>query len=489
ATLPLSAVEAQARYRRLRELTSGCVERPATPPRTASDRIDAVLTHRLWGTLVFAGAMLLLFQSIFRWATPAMDAIDALFGVAGDALAAALPEGALASLLVDGVVGGVGAVVIFLPQILLLFLFLGVLEDCGYMARAAFLMDRLMARVGLSGKSFIPMLSGFACAVPAVMATRVIEDRRDRLATILVAPLMTCSARLPVYAILIAGFIPDRELLGGALDLKALTLLGLYALGIVAAMGCALLFKRTLLRGPPPPFLLELPSYKWPAPGVLAARLLDRAKAFLLRAGTIILAVSILVWAAAYFPRDEALAARFAAERSAITVPEPAATPGDAEPAAAALLAAIDAREAAAHLEQSLLGRVGRSIEPLFTPLGWDWRITVSTLASFPAREVIVATLGTVFALGDGVDEESPDLRAALAAARRPDGTPLFTLPVALSVMVFFALCCQCAATVATIRRETRSHGFAWFTFGYMTVLAWVSAAATFQLARWMSQA
>jgi len=322
-----------------------------------------------------------------------------------------------------------------------------------------------------------------------VMATRVIEDRRDRLATILVAPLMTCSARLPVYAILIAGFIPDRELLGGALDLKALTLLGLYALGIVAAMGCALLFKRTLLRGPPPPFLLELPSYKWPAPGVLAARLLDRAKAFLLRAGTIILAVSILVWAAAYFPRDEALAARFAAERSAITVPEPAATPGDAEPAAAALLAAIDAREAAAHLEQSLLGRVGRSIEPLFTPLGWDWRITVSTLASFPAREVIVATLGTVFALGDGVDEESPDLRAALAAARRPDGTPLFTLPVALSVMVFFALCCQCAATVATIRRETRSHGFAWFTFGYMTVLAWVSAAATFQLARWMSQA
>jgi ferrous iron transport protein B len=491
-TTPLSAVEAQARYRRLRELTAGCIERPATPRRTASERIDAVLTHRFWGTLIFAGAMLLLFQSIFRWATPAMDAIDALFASLGEALGSALPEGALSSLLIDGVVGGVGAVVIFLPQILLLFLFLGVLEDCGYMARAAFLMDRLMERVGLSGKSFIPMLSGFACAVPAVMATRVIEDRRDRLATILVAPLMTCSARLPVYAILIAGFIPDRTLLGGAIDLKAMTLLGLYALGVVAAMGCALLFKRTLLRGPPPPFLLEMPSYKWPAPRVLAARLLDRGKAFLFRAGTVILAISVLIWAAAWFPRDEELAARFEAERAAVSARLQTTLPGQdsiaGEEAATAAMAEIDAREAAAHLEQSVLGRTGRFLEPLFHPLGWDWRITVSALASFPAREVIVATLGTVFALGDGVDEESPDLRAALQSARRSDGTPLFTLPVALSVMVFFALCCQCAATVATIRRETKSFGFAWFTFGYMTALAWIAGTVTYQVAAWASR-
>jgi len=477
ATPPLSAVEAQGRYRWIRALVAGCVERPATPPVSWSDRIDAVLTHRVWGSLAFAGAMLLLFQSIFRWAQPAIDAIDALFSAAGSAIATRLPEGALASLLVDGVIGGVGAVVVFLPQILLLFLFLGLLEDCGYMARAAFLMDRLMARVGLSGKSFIPMLSGFACAVPAVMATRVIEDRRDRLATILVTPLMTCSARLPVYTILIAGFVPARTLLGGLVDLSALTLLGLYVLGIVTAMACALLFKKTLLRGPPPPFVLELPSYKWPSPRVIGLRLLDRAKAFLLRAGSVILAMSIVIWAAGYFPRDAAQERRFAAERAAIEARGPSE-------AVAAELVAFDEATAAAHLEQSALGRVGRALEPAFAPLGWDWRITVASLASFPAREVVLATLGTVFSLGSDVDEQSTDLRATLQTATRPDGSPLFTLPVALSLMVFFALCCQCGATVATIRRETGSWGWAWFTFGYMTALAYAGSCAIYHVAR-----
>ncbi|MSR45688.1 MAG: ferrous iron transport protein B [Planctomycetes bacterium] len=483
AMVPLSAIEAQGRYRWIKQLTAGCIERPATPLPNWTDRIDGVLTHRVIGTLVFAGAMLLLFQAIFRWATPAMEAIGSSFKWLASTISAELPEGALTSLLVDGAIGGVGAVVVFLPQILLLFLFLGLLEDCGYMARAAFLMDRLMTHVGLSGKSFIPMLSGFACAVPAVMATRVIEDRRDRLVTILVTPLMTCSARLPVYAILIAGFVPARRVFG-VLELPALTLLALYALGIVTAMACAFVFKRTLLRGPPPPFVLELPSYKWPSPRMLAAQLLDRAKAFLQRAGTVILAMSLVIWAAGYFPRDAAMAAGFNAERAAIRA-HPAGSGADAIELDAIALAAIDAREAALHLEQSALGRCGHAVEPLFAPLGWDWRITVAALAAFPAREVVVSTLGTVFSLGHGVDEGSTDLRDALASAQRTDGSPLFTLPVALSVMVFFALCCQCGATIATIRRETQSWKLAWFTFGYMTVLAWVGAFATFKVAGW----
>jgi ferrous iron transport protein B len=379
-----------------------------------------------------------------------------------------MPEGALRSLLVDGVVGGVGSVVAFLPQILLLFLFLGILEDCGYMARAAFLMDKVMASVGLSGKSFIPMLSGFACAVPAVMATRVIENRRDRLATMLVTPLMTCSARLPVYAVMISAFVPQRTVLGGWVRLSALTLLSLYLLGIVTAVAMAFLLKRTLLRGPAPPFVMELPSYKVPSLRVLLQRLRERAVAFLARAGTVILAMSIVVWALAYFPHGE----------------RPAVAPNAAH--VAAVTADDDVAARAAQLEGSALGRVGHALEPVFRPLGWDWRITVATLASFPAREGVVATLGTIFNLGDA--ENDPEgLERALAKARRADGSPLFTLPVALSVMVFFALCCQCGATVATIRRETNSWGWAWFTFGYMTLLAYGASLVVFQGSRWFA--
>ena len=359
----------------------------------------------------------------------------------------------------------------FLPQILLLFLFLAILEDCGYMARAAFLMDRLMSRCGLSGKSFIPMLSGFACAVPAVMATRVIENRRDRLATILVTPLMTCSARLPVYTLLIAAFIPTTALAGGWLGVQALTMFGLYLVGIVAAVAMAWLFKRTLLAGPPPPFVMELPSYKVPTAAAVFHRLRSSAQSFLVRAGTIIFAVTIVVWALAYFPHPDSIHARYEAARAA-------------DPAAAQVL---DQAEAAEYLEQSLLGRMGHGIEPAFEPLGWDWRLSVATLASFPAREVIVATLGTLFSLGTEVDEESADLRQVLQEARWPDGRALFTIPVALGVMVFFALCCQCGATVATIRRETHSWGWAWFTFGYMSVLAYVGAWLTYSLGTWWS--
>jgi ferrous iron transport protein B len=476
--IPLSAVEAQSRYRWIRQIVAGCVRRDEHPPASWTDRLDAVLTHRVLGTLVFAAAMLLLFQSIFAWAAPAKDGIDATFRWFGHGVESLLPDGALRSLLIDGVVAGVGGVVSFLPQILLLFLFLGVLEDCGYMARAAFLMDKVMSRVGLSGKSFIPMLSGFACAVPAVMATRVIENRRDRLATMLVTPLMTCSARLPIYAVMIAAFVPRRSVAGGLIGLPALTLLSLYLLGIGTAVAMAFVFKRTLLRGPPPPFVMELPSYKWPAPRVLALRLWERTVAFIARAGTVILAMSVVVWALAYFPRT---ARHEIAAAPPAALAAPAATARTDDGAAVAIDPAAAA--AAAQLEGSALGRVGHMLEPAFEPLGWDWRITVAALASFPAREIVVATLATIFSLGDR-EGDPQGLQRALEQARRADGSPLFTLPVALSVMVFFALCCQCGATIATIRRETNSWRWAAFTFAYMTVLAYGAGIAVFQVGR-----
>ena len=467
---PLSALEAQSRYRWIRATIQDSVQRGAAPT-SWSDRIDRVLTHRVLGTLVFAATMLLLFQAIFSYATPLMDAIDAGFGALGGLVAGVLPEGAMRSLLVDGVVGGVGGVVIFLPQILLLFLFILVLEDCGYMARAAFLMDRLMSFCGLSGKSFVPMLSGFACAIPAVMGTRVIENRRDRLATILVAPLMTCSARLPVYAILIAAFIPDQPV-GGVLGLQALTLLGLYVLGVVTAMAMAWLFKKTILRGPTPPFVMEMPSYKWPQPRSVLLRLYERGRAFVVRAGSVILAITVVVWALAYFPRSAGIAEEFDQRRVQL----------EQQGAAEAELAELDGQQRARYLEESLFGRMGKAFEPAFEPLGWDWRITMASLASFPAREVVVATLGTVYSLGEDVDEESPQLATAMQKSTWPDGRRVFNIPVALSLMVFFALCCQCGATVATIRRETNSWGWAWFAFTYMTALAYCGALLTYQI-------
>jgi ferrous iron transport protein B len=474
ADVPLSAREATSRYRWIRQLVGHCLQRDPEGDDHRTERIDAVVTHKVFGLLLFALTMLLLFQSIFTWAGPLMDAINAGFGWLGKSAGSLLPEGALQSLLVDGVIAGVGAVVIFLPQILLLFLFLAILEDCGYMARAAFLMDRLMSRCGLSGKSFIPMLSGYACAVPAIMAARVIENRRDRLATVLVTPLMTCSARLPVYAVLIGAFVPAHSYLGGWLGLQALTMFGLYLLGVVTAVAMAWLFKKTLLAGPTPPFVLELPSYKWPAARSVLLRLYEAARAFLVRAGTVILAVTIVIWALAYFPHPAEIAQDYEAQRASLQ----ANTPEELEEKRTSLHHA----ESAAYLEQSLFGRAGHAVEPVFRPLGWDWRLSMATLASFPAREVILATLGTIFSLGADVDEESEDLSSSLQAATWPDGRPLFALPTALSVLVFFALCCQCGATVATIRREANSWGWAIFTFVYMTALAYGAALFTYQV-------
>ncbi|NQT16722.1 MAG: ferrous iron transport protein B, partial [Planctomycetes bacterium] len=474
----------------------GVVTRSGESKVSRTDRIDRLLTHPVWGMIIFAVVMVVVFQSVFMGAGPFMAAIDHLFDAIGGWVESVMAEGALRSLLVTGVIGGVGGVVAFLPQILILFLFIAVLEDCGYMARAAYLMDKMMVRVGLNGKSFIPMLASFACAVPGIMAARVIENERDRLTTILVAPLMTCSARLPVFAVLIGAFIP-RQAYFGVLSLQGLTLGGLYALGILSAVVVALLLKRTILRGQTPSFVMELPSYKRPSTRTILARVAERGWVFLNTAGTIILAVSILVWAALYFPHNaDVVEAPFRAEQERLTA-ELGQLDDDApgREALAEQLAQVDRDVAGAYQRQSLLGRAGRLVEPVFRPLGWDWRISCAVIASFPAREVVVATLSVTYNLGEEVDSEPEDgsdgsltkLEKALRSATL-DGSDqkVFNIPVALSIMVFFTLCAQCAATLAVIRRETNSWRWPLFTFGYMTTLAYLGALVTYQVGMWI---
>lgn len=487
AGFPVPAVEAMARYSWVEKVLAGVVTRPVQRQATRGDTLDRVLTHRVWGTLIFMVLMAIVFQAVFTWAGPLMEIIDAGAGALGELVSSIVPEGALQSLLVDGVIAGVGGVLVFLPQIFILFLFLAILEDCGYMARAAYLMDRLMVRVGLSGKSFIPLLSSFACAIPGVMATRVIENRRDRLTTILIAPLMSCSARLPVYTVLIAAFIPERSYLGGVLNLQGMTMLAMYAVGVVAAVVVAWLLKRTLLRGATPPFVMELPPYKWPSAGTVVYRMFDRGWAFVRRAGTLIVAVSIVVWASLYFPRDEQAVEGMYEPRIAAIEAQLETTPLDdaRREELAAERAAIEGEMAGEHQRRSYLGQLGRLVEPVVRPLGWDWRIGCAAIASFPAREVVIATLGIIYNLGDvdlDDDEASTNLQAALQQATW-DGSdrPVYNLPVALSIMVFFALCAQCAATLAVIKRETNSWRWPLFTFAYMTVLAYLGALVTYR--------
>jgi ferrous iron transport protein B len=438
-------------------------------------RADHLLSHPLLGSLLFFATMALVFQSVFSWATPLMDAIDTATGWCADLVRSTLPDGMLASLLADGVIAGVGAVVIFLPQILILFTFLLLLEDSGYMARAAFLVDRLMRMCGLSGQSFLPMLSSFACAIPGIMAARVIPNRRDRLATILAAPFMTCSARLPVYAFLIAAFVPRRSI--GPLNLQGLVLLGLYLLGIFGGVGTALILKRTLLRGPTPTFLLELPPYRRPDLRSLALRVTQRGRLFLTRAGTVIFAVTVIIWALAYFPQAANRAAPPGVETRAA-----ASEAGGAESGlvgtGAGLIDPVEAENlrASEQLAGSYLGQIGRIVEPLFKPLGWDWRVSSAVIAAFPAREVILAALGTIYALGSDVDERDAGLIEKVRGAAWPDGRPVFTLPVALGLMVFFAFCLQCGATMATMQRETGSWGWPLLAWCYMTGLGYAAA-------------
>jgi len=475
AGVPLAEAEATARY----GLINAIVARTETraPPRiTLADRLDSVTNHPVIGTLLFLVVMAAVFQAVFSWATPLMNLIDGGTAALGEWVRNVLPAGALASLAVDGVIAGVGGVIVFLPQILILFAFIIALEDSGYMPRVAFMVDRLMRSVGLSGQSFIPMLSSFACAVPGIMATRVIPDRRDRLATMLAAPFMTCSARLPVYALLIAAFVPNRHYLGGLVNLQGLVLLGLYLLGIAGGVLTALLLKSTFLRGPTPTFMIELPPYRLPSWRSLLLKLAERGRIFLVRAGTVIFAVAVLIWALAYFPRPAEIGQRYAVQRQALEASVPPDSVRDRE------LARLDAAEAYSYLQQSWLGRLGKFVEPVFAPLGWDWKVSAAVIAGFPAREVVIAALGTIYAVGDQGENIEGALRQRLKTATHPDGTPVFTVPMATGLLIFYAFCLQCAATIAVMRRETNSWRWPAFAWAYMTGLGYLGALLAFQL-------
>ena len=428
--------------------------------------------NRPWpATLMFFAVMALVFQAVFSWAAPLMESIDYGATLLADLVGSQLPEGALSSFITDGVIAGVGSVIVFLPQILILFLFIIILEDSGFLARAAFLMDRVMRTVGLSGQSVIPMLSSFACAVPAIMATRVIPDRRDRIATILAAPFMTCSARLPVYALLIAAFVPDVSV--GWFNLQGLVLLGLYLLGIVGGLVTAWILKRSALRGPKPHFALALPEFRWPNLQTVFIKLLDRARIFLKRAGTVIFAVAIIVWGLAYFPRSVEIHSNLNSE---VLQAETVYTGDRLEKE----VLTLKNTAAAEQLAQSYLGRAGRFIEPVFAPLGWDWRVSAAVIAGFPAREVVVAVMGTIYAVGEDAEEAS--LAGKLKSASWPDGSPIFTVPMVLGLLLFYAWCLQCAATIATIRRETNSWRWPLFAWTYMTTIGYVGALLIYQL-------
>jgi len=411
--------------------TNANYRRPAAPIWT--QRLDSIFLHRTWGPIVFAVVVIGVFQTIFAVGQPLSNLLQKFLDVTGAQLGNHLPAGMFQSLIVNGVWKGTGSVLVFLPQILLLFLVIGILEDSGYLSRAAVIADKTMSRAGLNGKSFIPLLSAYACAVPAIMATRTIENKRDRIATILIAPFMTCSARLPVYTMVIAAFLPDRPVLGVFLGTRALAMLGLYVLGFLMAVATARMLKSTVLKSKDAPFILEMPPYRWPTLSSLGLRLVDRGKAFLYRAGTVIMLVSLLLWAATNFPMHHG------------------------HPPA---------------VQDSVVATVGHAIEPVIRPLGFDWKIGVGLITSMAAREVIISTLGTLH----GVDAQShaTDLQAALRQELTPAG--------AVALLVFFAFAMQCMSTVAVVRRETNGWKWPILQFSYMTVAAYIAAFAAYNI-------
>lgn len=437
-----------------------------------SEKIDRVLTHKVFGLAILIIILLTVFQAIFSWATLPMDLLEKGFGALGDGVRTILPQGILADLIVDGIIAGVGGVLVFLPQILLLFLFISILEDTGYMARAAFLLDKLMSRVGLHGKAFLPLMSSFACAIPGIMATRTIESRRDRFATILIAPFMSCSARLPVYTLMIGAFFAGQTVFG-FVSLGAVLMLAMYTLGITVALIVAFILKRTVLKAPPPPFIMELPPYRMPSIRTVFQNMLTRAWLFVKRAGTVILAISIILWALMYFPRTN----------------QPS-TAGGAPPASDSQVASTTNDQPSSigeplpeseQLRNSFAGRLGHILEPVIQPLGFDWKIGVALIASFAAREVLVSTLSIIYNVGKDENEESETLISAIRNARDDNGRIVWTPLTALTLMVFFVLAMQCMSTVAIVRRETNSWSWTLFMVGYMTGLAYVGAFLTYQ--------
>ncbi|MFN3523547.1 MAG: ferrous iron transporter B [Phenylobacterium sp.] len=410
--------------------------RPPEHPDTFTGKVDSVLLHPVWGLAILLALLFTMFQAVFSWATPAMDAIEAGFAALGGLTAQVLPDGLLQSLIVDGVISGVGSVLVFLPQILVLFLFIILLEDFGYMARAAFLMDRIMGGAGLHGRAFIPLLSSFACAIPGIMSARVIDAKRDRLTTILVAPLMTCSARIPVYTLIIAAFIPNRTV-WGFVNLQGLVMFGLYAAGILSALAVSFVIRKVFWRGAVEPFLMELPTYKLPDAETVARNLLQRAQIFISRAGRIILPLNIVIWVLSTFP----------------SAPEGATDPA---------------------IDYSFAGIIGNAIQPLLAPIGFNWQMAVSLVPGMAAREVAVATLGTLYAVGDA--ENQPGTLATVLAQD-------WSLAMGLSFLAWYVFAPQCAATLGVVKRETNSWVWPGVMFVYMFSLAYLASLIVYQTA------
>lgn len=435
--------------------------------RKLTDRIDRVLLHRPGGLVVFAAIMFVLFMSLFTWAQPAIDLIASGFGWLAGEVRHLLPAGVLADFLADGVIGGVGSVLVFLPQILLLFFFLGLLEDLGYLARVAYLMDRIMRSMNLHGRAFVPMLSGFACAVPAIMATRTMERQRDRTLTMLVIPLMTCSARLPVYTLIISSMFPVGSFAG--MSTKSLLMVAMYGFSVLTALAAAWVLGRTVrpLKAKRLPFVIELPPYRVPRLRDLVRMMWSKTQVFLTEAGTVILACTIALWALLYFPRE--LPADAPDYRTAIAE---ASAAGDH-----AAVKQLAAARSGALLEHSYGARLGKALEPAIAPLGFDWKIGVGIVGAFAAREVFVATMGVIHGVGD----DETRLKDKLANERDSHGRVVYTPLVGLSLMVFFALACQCMSTLAVVKRETRGYRWPLFMLGYMTTTAWVASFLVFQ--------
>lgn len=457
------------RYEAITALVAEAVNAPAGDRRDARrEAIDRVLTHRVFGPIIFVVLMGAVFQSVFAWAQPLMDFIDWGMRAVGNGIGSAMPEGPLRSLVVDGIVAGVGTTLTFVPQIAILFLFLSVLEDSGYMARAAFIMDRVMSRVGLSGRSFIPLLSSFACAIPGIMATRSIDSRRDRFTTIMIAPFMSCSARLPVYALLIGAFVPNRWV--GFVTLPGITLFSMYFLGIVAAVVVAWALKRTVLAGGLPLYVMELPPYRMPAWRSVFITVRERSLLFTRNAGTVILAITVVLWFLASYPKGGEAVRALEAERTQVVAA------GDT-----VQLRALDNQIASAALEHSFAGRTGRLIEPAIEPLGFDWRIGIGLITSLAAREVMVSTMATVFNLGSAESDVQPLRQILREAVDTRTGKLAYSPLTGVSLMVFYVLACQCMSTLAVVRRETNSWRWPIAMLVMMNAMAWLASFAVYQ--------
>ena len=457
----LDEAVAVARYGWLDREVAPLADGRARHPRT--ELVDRVLIHPVWGFAVFLVLMFLIFQSLFSWADPAISLVETSFSWLGDQVAGLLPAGVLNDLLVEGIIGGVGSVVVFLPQILLLFFFIGLMEDSGYMARVAYLMDRVMKSMNLHGRAFVPMMSGFACAVPAIMATRTMERRRDRLLTMMVVPLMTCSARLPVYTLLIGALFPAGAILG-VIPVQGALMIAIYVFSVLTALTAAWVLSRTMppLVGEGAAFLMELPPYRRPRLADVLRMMWRRSRMFLSEAGSVILVCTVILWGLLSFPKHEF-------------------RPGDYPSASAEQLEQLALEHRGEQLRESYAGRMGRLIEPAIAPLGFDWKIGVGLIGAFAAREVFVSTMGVVYNVGDEVDETSGTLRQKIKAEQRADGRPVYTPLVGLSLIIFFALACQCMSTLAVVKRETGGYRWPAFLFAYMTTAAWIVSFAVYQ--------